>query len=297
MSAGTSFEKVLITIDNFLKVVNTSNGRDKATKVLQYSTRIVDDLLSSQSIPNKELIKRVQLFGNGLATARKVFRFWKPLSGYLLLFRFIQKLLGTGPNGAKKQAVQLVELLQLIEQVFIANYFLLDHLNWAAKLGLLSNEKISNAISPIPTDKSIAVKSTSTLKNLFNNSRAARYGQIGFTFWMYGALAGLIANIIKLIENVNREAALLVEMNSHLKQQFQQPTSEETGRRSKELEAQMLKLTQERYALIRKVIVSLCDFGTAASLSGHWQAKNWLVGVLGVVSAGIGVYEQWPSAQ
>jgi hypothetical protein len=75
MSAGTSFEKVLITIDNFLKVVNTSNGRDKATKVLQYSTRIVDDLLSSQSIPNKELIKRVQLFGNGLATARKVFRY------------------------------------------------------------------------------------------------------------------------------------------------------------------------------------------------------------------------------
>jgi len=285
--------QVLATIDNFLKVTNNSNGRDKLTKILQYSTRIVDDALSSQQNPNLDAIKRVQLFGTGLATARKVMRFWKPLVGYLALIRFIQRLVRLSHGNGKEKELKLIELFQLIEKVFVSNYFLFDHLNWASKLGLLSNQQ--------------PVKENSyELTSLLNNSRGARYGTIGFTFWMYGALAGLIATTMELVENVNRESALVAEMHANVKQQQQkQPTvsssttsnldlGDDNNKRAKELELQMVKLTHERNALIRKEIVGLCDFGTAANLSGHWQTKNWFVGLLGVVSAGIGVYELWP---
>jgi len=289
----SQFNQILVTLDNLLKLVNNANGRDKATKVLQYSTRIVDDAMSSTQNPNLEVIKRVRLFGTGLATARKVMRFWKPLTGYLALIRFIQRLIRLSQGSGKEKQLKLIEVLQLIEKVFVANYFLLDHLNWAAKTGLLSNEKLTDGKS---SDNSLVPSGGGyELKSLFNNGKAARYGQIGFTFWMYGVLAGVIATSMELVNSVNREAALLSEMNANLKElQVSHEESFDANSRAKELEQQMVKLTNERNALIRKEIVGLCDLGTAAALSGHWQAKNWLVGVLGVVSAGIGVYEMWP---
>ena len=107
---------VLVTIDKFLKLLNNSNGRDKCTKVLQYSTRIVDDVLSSQTTPNKEAIKRVQAFGTGIATARKVFRFWKPLVGYLALLRFIQRVLRLS-QGSSSSLISLLMFVDLIHSM------------------------------------------------------------------------------------------------------------------------------------------------------------------------------------
>lgn len=307
-----SLNQTLSTLDNLLKLVNNANGRDKATKVLQYGTRIVDDAItSSSSSPSSlELVKRVRLFGTGLATARKVMRFWKPLVGYMALIRFIQRIVrltgrGSGTasslsltgSGTKEKPVQWIEILQLIEKVFVSNYFLFDHLNWASKIGLLSNEKLSNSgeiIDYSGDDGSMRSTVVGKLKAVFNNGKALRYGQIGFTFWMYGVLAGLIATSLELKNNIVRESNLLMEINANLKQMSASDSSEEANRRAKELELELVRLTRERSALLRKALVGLCDLGTAASLSGHWQAKNWIVGVLGVVSAGIGCYEMWP---
>jgi hypothetical protein len=273
---NTTNVDVLATIDKFLKVLNNSNGRDKCTKVLQYSTRIADDVLSSQESPNKEAIKRIQAFGGGIATARKVFRFWKPLVGYLALIRFIQRVgrISGAPN--KEKPIKLIELLQMLEKLLISNYFLLDHLNWASKIGLLSNE-------PVKPD-------SYELKSLFNNSRTARYGTIGFTFWMYAALCGVAATTLELVDNVNQENVLMEQMTVNLKL-----SQDDTAtKRSKELEMQVIQVNKQRNALIRKQIAAICDAGTAASLAGYWQTKNWFVGVMGVTSSLIGVYELWP---
>ena len=234
----SQFNQILVTLDNLLKLVNNANGRDKATKVLQYSTRIVDDAMSSTQNPNLEVIKRVRLFGTGLATARKVMRFWKPLTGYLALIRFIERLVRLSQGSGKEKQLKLIEVLQLIEKVFVANYFLLDHLNWAAKTGLLSNEKLTDGKS---SDNSLVPSTGYELKSLFNNGKAARYGQIGFTFWMYGVLAGVIATSMELVNSVNREAALLSEMNANLKE-LQESNEESFDYNSRDNEEEQQKL-------------------------------------------------------
>jgi len=282
--------RLLDTIDTFLKLLNSSLGRDQCNRLIQYGSKIADDALRvSPQTNHPELIKRVQAMGAAVATARKVARFWRPIAGYLVLIRFLVKIASSQQQQSsfisRIRSVSLLELLRVIEQFCLAHYFLFDHLNWAGKIGLFSNEPLSGYCTPATTTTTVTTNHKISLAQyLFNNARTAEYNVKSSKFWLFGVLAGLIANSIELKGNYKRDQDLLKQ------------TMRIASNKPEYFEQEKNKIVTERNALIRKLIVGVCDVGVASSFSGYWKTKEWVVGLCGVIPALFLIYDLWPPA-
>ncbi|KAL9655636.1 hypothetical protein ABK040_002299 [Willaertia magna] len=248
---ATSYQQTINFINQLQSLTNTSAGRDKCTKILQYGCKIIEEIIERTTAPtteNKEVLVRVQRVGAGLATARRVMRFWKPFQGYIALLQFIESLL-TG----KRQTV--VNLFDLLSKLCMAHYFLVDHLTWASREKVLSDMSLEQA-----------QKNEFFFATLFNNNRNADYSRISVNFWFYGVIFSLIAQGLKHAEFLR---------NNDKSFDFKDP---------------------QQKKMIRTFIALLCDLGTAAILAKKVGIQNKAVlGLLGVVSSLITIYDTWPS--
>jgi hypothetical protein len=299
-------------LDRFLILLNSSLGRDQCARVLQYGSKIADDVLCSM-LPHSELqmelVNRVRIFGGAVAVARKVARFWRPLTGYLALVRYVVKLLQI----CQRQTYGMVsfltmetshdwswssEFLRILEQFCLANYMLWDHLNWAGRMGLLSDEQLEKAHG---------------FSFVFNNAKTAQYNITSSKFWLLAAFFGLIATCIEMYKK--RQELLAKQMELKQQQQQQQLQLQESlsnnnninmsddrfrihgseeDNKSKQWFLQVEKLLKEEEQLIRKAVIALCDIGVAANFSGYWKTAEWRVGLCGVIPAILIIYDLWP---
>ncbi|KAF0983956.1 hypothetical protein FDP41_007871 [Naegleria fowleri] len=249
---ASPYKAVINFINQFQTLTNTGLGRDKATKVIQYGCKIIEEILersASPTVDHKDLIVRVQRTSAGLATARRVMRFWKPFQGYVALIQFIEALIS-----GKKQTVTAI--LDLVSKLCMAHYFLVDHLTW------LSREKI---LSDMPLE--LAQKSQSFFASTFNNNKNADYSRIGSNFWFYGVVFAILAHVLRWSEYLTKE-----------KKEFD------------------IVRDANQQKMFRTLIALFCDFGTAAILAKKTTFQNKAaLGVFGVVSSLISIYDAWPS--
>ncbi|EFC49520.1 predicted protein [Naegleria gruberi] len=251
-TASSPYKSAINFINQFQTLTNSGLGRDKATKIIQYGCKIIEEILEKSASPAndyKDLIVRVQRTSAGLATARRVMRFWKPFQGYVALLQFIESLI----NG-KKQTV--IGIFELVSKLCMAHYFLMDHLTW------LSKEKI---LSELPLE--LAEKSQSFIATTFNNNKNADYSRSSSNFWFYGVVFALVAHVLKYSEYLTKE-----------KKEFD------------------ITRDVNQQKMFRTFIALVCDLGTAAILAKKISYQNKAaLGVFGVASSLISIYDNWPS--
>ena len=185
----STYKMAINFINQFQTLTNSGLGRDKATKILQYGCKIIEAIIDQSANPSdhKDFILRLQRTSAGLATARRVMRFWKPFQGYVALLQFIEGLIG-----GKKQTV--VGIFDLVSKLCMAHYFLMDHLTWA------SREKV---LSDMPLE--LAQKSQSFFATTFNNNKNADYSRASNNFWLYGVIFSIIAHVLRYSEYLSKE--------------------------------------------------------------------------------------------
>lgn len=291
-------------LDKFLILLNSSLGRDQCSRMLQYGSKIADDLLCNmlpRSELQMELVKRVRTFGGAVAVARKVARFWRPLTGYLALVRYIVKWLQIRQrqnHGISFLPVEegnndwsWSEFLRILEQFCTANYMLWDHLNWAGRMGLFSDEPLERAHG---------------FQLVLNNAKTAQYNITSSKFWLLAALFGLIATCIELYKKRQELLAKQRELSqqqpmwtmsdgrfkTHVPKDLNHTEDDKDDKRRKWLSG-VNKLMREQEQLIRKAMIALCDIGVAANFSGYWKTTEWRVGLCGVIPAILIIYDLW----
>lgn len=263
----------LTSVDNFLSLLNSTTGRDKATKALQYGSKIIAYLImknisqvkdSKEQVSNlQNLLIRVEKFDEAVAIARKVTRFWRPLQGYLALLRFIQQWVKTN------QMPSLLQFIAILQKLCMANYLLFDHLVWAAKVRVLPSRDLEEVGHPF------------VVQNL------QTFSKVSTMSWMFGCLCEFFVESSALMNQFNQEMQLTKQLNNEMNQQGRQ---EEIDRIKKEL-----KRVQDarRTRMIHLVSVG-CDLGVSSALAKFWEPSKGMIGLLGTVAALIGVWENWP---
>ncbi len=314
-SFGSIDASILQFLNGFNKLLSTTNGRDKLAKLLVYGSRIVghqvDTRLASldpktdiEAIKStKDLSARVVAFEGGVGLGRKVSRFFRFLPGYIALYQYIIKVFfrlqmrNAKPTSTKEH---VIEVANIVKGVCMANYFLYDHLNWAAKLKLLSN--YSGPKDPVQPTSALS----RSLKTTFNNSRALDYNRSSNYSWFYGLLITISVDFSNLYDLFNKETALQTDylrlLNVYKKEAMADTrgtTSVESEeaitakKKMDEIDKQLTQLRQKRIDMGLDFIANFCDLGVAMSLLGKINISKGTVGWLGTISGLIGAYKIW----
>jgi len=113
--------------NRFLRLLETTNGRDKTVRLLQYGSRFLSWWLLNQSKP--ELAKRFSNLESHSSLSRKVFRLLKSLS-------YVQAAWKT--MGQEEDSV--VQSTGVVQNICLALWLYYDHIIWAAKIGLVQKD-------------------------------------------------------------------------------------------------------------------------------------------------------------
>lgn len=120
---------------SFLKTLDSTNGRDKLGKLIQYTARLSAWYLSKINPEDKSAIVKVTGVQKGVATARKLTRLlkWWPL---------LIKLWDLISNPKKLISLSVPEHLRSVANLGMANYFLWDNISYAINLGLYKGDNV-----------------------------------------------------------------------------------------------------------------------------------------------------------
>jgi hypothetical protein len=303
---------ILHSVNQFNTFTNTSNGRDKFSKILQNSARVFNYYLSLYKNDNDRImqfvhtvLKKTSTFESNISMARKVFRFGKFTSGYISLYTLLKKIIPVYEHFKKHgkvdlsiSKVSLVELLTTLQRFIMANFFFMDMFNWAAKLGLLFSD-------PMPKQRLWYKPKSYSIRYLLNNSRTTDYSDYGNYIWFIGVCLLLSTDALNFMDSYQKETALLQDiyhqLNAHTVNSFKNTTaeviSEEEQERSKALNLKLLKVYSDRDKLFISCARNICDMGIAASLVHLYDISKGTNGVLGLMSALLGSYEAWPASK
>jgi hypothetical protein len=158
-------------LERFNKLLASTKGRDRVTKLLQSGSKMYAHSLESSLVSLPEptraetalLLSKCTAFDGSLTSARKVFRLGTFLSGIVAIYNIFKKDL------------QMEQYLDLTSKLGIASYQFLDGLNWMAKIKILSN-----------TD------------SLLSNGREEQYGTLSNQMWF----VGIVANLIQVVQQI-----------------------------------------------------------------------------------------------
>lgn len=168
-------------VNSFLKVLESTNGRDKLGKLLQYSGRFFAWYFTAYH-PNDALAKKATGINKNTALARKLTRLlkWLPLlikAETTIRTKFLQK-----------KPANLDELTALVSSLGYANYFFWDNLVWFERLGVIKGNS--------------------------KYSKLAMYG------WFFGILFALLGDSIKLYYYLNDQSDFTEKQRNDLKKKF-----------------------------------------------------------------------------
>lgn len=120
-----------LNVDSFLKTLDSTNGRDKLGKVMQYAARFAAWYLAKYNPTEKEYITRATSVQKGIASARKLTRL---LKFWPLLIKLQDSLLKKGLNQP------LADHLRNLSSFGMANYFFWDGISWAIGINLMKGD-------------------------------------------------------------------------------------------------------------------------------------------------------------
>lgn len=167
-------------VNSFLKVLESTNGRDKFGKLLQYTGRFFAWYFTAYQ-PNESLANKAASINKNTAMARKLTRLMKWLP---LLIRADNTL---RTRVAQKKA-SVDEITALVSSLGYANYFFWDGLVWFERLGVVKNNP--------------------------KFGKAAMYG------WFIGVLFAIISDTIKLYYYLNDTNKFNEKQRNDLKKKF-----------------------------------------------------------------------------
>jgi len=130
MAAAVEKKKVL-NVDSFLKTLESTNGRDKLGKLIQYVARFSAWYLAKYNPKDKESIAMATGVQKGVASARKLTRL---LKWWPLLIKVYDACMKKGLNQP------IVELVRHLSALGFANYFFWDGAGWAIGVGLMKGD-------------------------------------------------------------------------------------------------------------------------------------------------------------
>jgi peroxin-11B len=119
-----------LDLPSLLHLLDTTNGRDKFAKLMQYGSRLVAWYLVNYVPTQKETAGQLTKLEKGTANARKLFRLLRPLA-------FGMKALET----LSKPKITVTDLLSSSSAVGFANYFFADHFVWFIRIGFLKGDE------------------------------------------------------------------------------------------------------------------------------------------------------------
>jgi peroxin-11B len=121
----------VLNVDSFLKTLESTNGRDKLGKLIQYVARLSAWYLAKYNPKDKEAIATATGVQKGVASARKLTRL---LKWWPLLIKLFDSFSKKGIN----QSVG--DLLRHGSSFGFANYFFWDGATWAIGVGLIKGD-------------------------------------------------------------------------------------------------------------------------------------------------------------
>lgn len=124
-------KKKVLNVDSFLKTLESTNGRDKLGKLIQYAARFCAWYLAKYNPQDKASIAKAQGVQKGVASARKLTRL---LKWWGMLIKIQDSLLKKGFNHS------ITEILRHLSTFGLANYFFWDNVNWSIGLGLIKGD-------------------------------------------------------------------------------------------------------------------------------------------------------------
>lgn len=124
-------KKKVLDVQSFLKTLESTNGRDKLGKLIQYTARLSAWYLKTYNPSDKEGIAKATSVQKGVASARKLTRL---LKWWPLLLKLQEAFMKKGLNQP------LSDLLRHLSSFGFANYFFWDGATWAIGIGLAKGD-------------------------------------------------------------------------------------------------------------------------------------------------------------
>jgi peroxin-11B len=120
-----------LDLSSFLALLESTQGRDKFSKLLQYASKLTAWYLLSYQPEQKDLAGRLGKLEKGTANARKLFRLLRPIA-------FAKKVMDLASKGGQ---MTVSEALQLGTAAGYGNYFFADHFLWLIRLGVIKGDE------------------------------------------------------------------------------------------------------------------------------------------------------------
>ncbi|WWC89385.1 uncharacterized protein L201_004308 [Kwoniella dendrophila CBS 6074] len=244
-------------ITQSLAVLATTNGREKVYRLFQYLARLIAWSLLRRG--NVEAAARWEGLKNGLTTARKVMRLFRPAEFLQSAMNLSQK-----PITNLRASAQLAQLAQIGRQLGYAGYFTSDSVFWLGQIRFLKLDKF----------------------------QLQRYQRLAFKFWLSGIILSLIsssASIMKLRADSKRFSI----SNEVARRESGEKGPDERLREESERRERGRALLNQRQTLLSQLIIDACDVWIPATSLGYTNINDGVIGALGTLTSYMSLQSQW----
>lgn len=170
-----------LNLQSFLKVLESTNGRDKFGKLIQYSARFLAWYYSSYHI-NEDLAKRSASVNKNVALARKLTRLLKWLPLVIKIDNFLQS------NFLKSKSV-ITDIIANLSALGYANYFFWDGIVWMEKIGAIKVD-------------------------------SSKFSKLAFYGWFFGLVFALLGDSVKLFSYLRSHDKYTKEQKTEMNKKF-----------------------------------------------------------------------------
>jgi len=241
------------TYTKFCKYIDTIKGRDKLSKIVQYGSRSIKYYLLTAD-PKSEWGHRFDGLYSTTATGRKLFRMGKSLNE----IETLRNLLAKGDDNDP-----IKYYLSLVKQFGFMSYWFFDN------IGYLIRAKFSRA------DKK-------------SSGLYASYG------WFVGSVCGLLLALYDF-QKVSGKLVNKIKQYKEAKQAAKDGVSDAAAALKKDVLALGTKRMKAAEDIVRYWLDCIVS-GTSAELPqrvGLTAPHDGIIGVMGMLSAGINAYQIW----
>mmetsp|Transcript_45759 Transcript_45759/g.115182 ORF Transcript_45759/g.115182 Transcript_45759/m.115182 type:complete len:268 (-) Transcript_45759:8-811(-) len=261
--------KALRFVEDFVRLLERTEGRDKIMKTILYGSKLLRWVVARRvfdSMPHRDSVFQILTsLLDETKEARRMFRFGKCVIGYIYLFHVVKK--GEPPS--------LLGLVTLLNQINMAHYFFCDHIVWLLRHGVISQSVLARTEALIHTQKPY-----------LNLDSIHRWGLLS---WFHAMLWALLAEGLNFYNTAERERALTraqAREGGKVDRYFLMNIA-------REMEA--VKAAKFNHALNFAVVTS--DLLLSGGLAGVINLNDGALGALGCCSALVGVYQTLKSIE
>jgi len=256
-------------LDSLVKVLGNTNGRDKVSKLIQYTSRSLTFYLSKDE-SLKDWSTRFNGLFKGAASARKLTRLFKSLefvnnfANFIINNQLTERIFeGKFDFEALLEGIRKrdIEVLNLVAQFFLALYFFFDHFVWFISIGFMKGD-------------------------------VNMYKKKSMKYWFIGLLLSVISDVIVFVRLSKRNS----QIESEIKESDRNRNIEaEIKDNEKKLDGERKNNIKRKFVLVLNCIRNLGDMGVSSHGSEMAQfLDEGLLGICGSLSAIIGFYQAWP---